>query len=85
MKERPKRRENSYEGVAFTGVEGEFLVIHGVSVELRNRICGGTKGSIHGSIHFVETCGGGLSLLSHGYRRRSEGCWDRSVARRIEE
>lgn len=45
-----------------------FLVIPTVNVAFR-------KGSIHGSIHFVETCGGWLWLLSHSYRHISVVRW----------
>ena len=55
----------AYKGVAFTGLEGEFLVVHGESVEVREGIGGTGEGRVDGSIHLVEACGYGFSLLGH--------------------
>lgn len=62
---RKGKGEGSYESVAFTGMEGEFLVVHGVGVELRERIGGTAKRRVHAPIHLVQARRYRLSLLRH--------------------
>jgi len=64
-KKQRKRGELYYEGVAFAGVEGELLVVHGVGVELGEGIGGGAEGGIEGPIDLVEAGCDGLALLRH--------------------
>lgn len=53
--------------MSFTGLEGEFLVGHGMSVELGERISGTAKRCVHGTIHLVKAR---LSLLRHRWNGR---------------
>jgi len=71
--------------VSFTGLEGEFLLIHGVRVEMREGVGGAAESWVHGAIHFVEARGHRLSLLRHRRALRSwwwcvlfgAVCWER--------
>lgn len=58
--------KETYESMAFTGLEGKLLVVHGLCVELREGISGAAKGGVHASIHLVKAGGYGFSLLPHG-------------------
>lgn len=51
--------------MAFTGLEGEFLLIHGMGVEMGEGVGGAAEGGVHGAIHFVEARSHRLSLLRH--------------------
>ncbi len=44
-------------------------MIHGMSVELRERVRGAAKGSVHSPIHLVQARGNRLPLLTHILRR----------------
>jgi len=61
--------------MTLASLEGEFLVIEGLHVKLRERIGSTTKRSVHGSINLIEGGGYGFSLLRHrsgiGRRERS--------------
>lgn len=60
-----RRGEGGDQSVAFTGLEGEFLLIHGMGVEMGEGVGGAAEGGVHGAIHFVEARSHRLSLLRH--------------------
>nr|CAN82701.1 hypothetical protein VITISV_010840 [Vitis vinifera] len=51
--------------MAFTGLKGELLLVHGLRIELRKRVRGATKGGVHGSIDLVQARRHRLPLLPH--------------------
>ena len=51
--------------MAFTGLEGEFLLVHGLRVELRERVRGAAERAVHRPIDLVEARLHRLSLLPH--------------------
>jgi len=51
--------------VAFAGLEGELLVVHGLGVELGERVGRAAKRRVHGPIHLVQARRYGLPLLRH--------------------
>lgn len=55
----------THKGMAFTGLEGKLLVVHGLCVKLREGIGSAAEGGVHASIHLVEAGGHRLSLLPH--------------------
>ncbi|MCD7452047.1 hypothetical protein HAX54_014821, partial [Datura stramonium] len=40
--------------MAFTGKEGKFLLVHSLSIKLRQGVRSATEGRIHGSIHLIK-------------------------------
>jgi len=62
---RRRRGKEAYKSVAFTGLKGEFLLIHGVGIKMREGISGGAEGGVHGAIHFIETRLHRFSLFRH--------------------
>lgn len=52
--------------MSFTGLEGELLLVHGLSIKLREGIGGAAKGGVHGAIDLIEARGDGFPLLRHG-------------------
>ena len=51
--------------MAFTCLEREFLVVHGLSVKLRQRVRGGSKGGVNSPIYLIEARLCSFSLLTH--------------------
>ena len=49
----------------FTGLEREFLVVHGLCVKLRQRVRGGSKGGVDSPIYLIEARLCSFSLLTH--------------------
>lgn len=60
-----ERTKTTYKGMAFASLEGELLVVHGLSVELRQGIGRAAKRGVHGPIDLVKACGDRLPLLPH--------------------
>lgn len=54
-----------YQAVAFSGLKGELLVVHRLSIKLRKRVSGGAEGGVHAPIHLVQARGHRLPLLGH--------------------
>lgn len=52
--------------MSFTSLEGEFLLVHSLSIKLREGVGGAAEGGVHGAIDFIEARGDGLPLLRHG-------------------
>ena len=51
--------------MAFTGLKGEFLLVHGLRVQLRERVRGAAERGVHRAIDLVQARGHGLPLLPH--------------------
>ena len=52
--------------MAFTGLERESLVVHGLGVKLGERVSGAAESGVHASIHLVQARGIRFPLLRHG-------------------
>lgn len=53
--------------MALSRLEGELLLVHGLRVELRQRVRGATKGRIQRPIHLVEPRCLRFPLPRHGF------------------
>lgn len=51
--------------MAFTGEEGEFLLVHSLSIKLRKGVRSATESRIHGSIHLIKARCYRLPFLPH--------------------
>ncbi|KAL6984264.1 hypothetical protein U1Q18_017641, partial [Sarracenia purpurea var. burkii] len=54
-----------YQSMTFTSLKGEFLLVHGLRIKLRERVRGAAKRGVHRPIDLVEARRHRFPLLPH--------------------
>lgn len=54
-----------YKAMAFASLEGEFLLIHSLSIKVRQGVSGAAKGGVHSPINLIEARRYRLPFLPH--------------------
>lgn len=67
------KAKETHQGVAFTGLEGDALMAHGLGVEMGEGVGGAAEGAVERPVHFVQRRGGGFPLLRHRREGRENG------------